>query len=123
MQILFPRYSLGKSAVLAKNARLSDIGGCKKMGYQQKKKNIDFVYTKILLYMKGEYIMKTHIISGIASIFGGENNDYKSLYHKYVERPADEVNREAILSDWQTVGDDIWQAINKYEADTKEARK
>ena len=43
--------------------------------------------------MKGEYIMKTHIISGIASIFGGENNDYKSLYHKYVERPADEVNR------------------------------
>lgn len=73
--------------------------------------------------MKGEYIVKTHIISGIASIFGGENNDYKSLYHKYVERPADEVNREAILSDWQTVGDDIWQAINKYEADTKEARK
>lgn len=67
--------------------------------------------------------MKEHIISGIASIFGGENNDYKSLYRKYVERPADEVNREAILSDWQTVGDDIWQAINKYETDTKKARK
>ena len=36
--ILFPRYSLGNLAVLAKIARLSDIGGCKKMGYQQKKK-------------------------------------------------------------------------------------
>ncbi len=65
----------------------------------------------------------TYIINGIASIFSSENSDYKSLYHKYVERPADEVNREAILSDWQTVGDDIWQAINKYETDIKETRK
>lgn len=67
--------------------------------------------------------MKTYIISGIVCIFSGKNNDYKKLYHKYVERPADEVNREAILSDWQTVGDDIWQAINKYDTDIKEARK
>lgn len=58
---------------------------------------------------------KKAFCKGILSVFNIQDTTYKKLYNKYIKQNPNEVNIEAIESDWLAVGSDIQYALNVYE--------